>query len=448
MLFLLVFPRIYLLGSLLVIISVTCLGSSFVILNSFLPLLVSNHPSISGPGIQQTEHTGEISPIALRSLSRREDESYSIDDYEHRPIRVSLSGVKLSSQELTLSTRISAKGVGIGYCAAVFVQLLSILLLFTLSKVSIVSSSASLPLRIVLFLVGLWWVSFTFLSYLWLRNRPGPTMGTNTSAHSSRWHYSLEHMVFAWVSLWKAIRLAVKLRQATIFLVAWFLLSDAIATMSGTAILFAKTELHMAPTAIAVVSIIATTSGIAGAFTWPAISKRLGLRPNQTILVCIAMFEFIPIYGLLYYIPFIRAWGFGGLQQAWEIYPLAFVHGFVMGGLSSYCRSFFGLLIPPGNEAAFYALYAITDKGSSVIGPAIVGLIVDKTGQIRPAFGFLAVIVLLPAPLIWLVDADRGRADGILIAESIGKFKTSDFEGPIIAHERLEEAEGLLADSD
>jgi len=60
------------------------------------------------------------------------------------------------------------------------------------------------------------------------------------------------------------------------------------------------------------------------------------------------------------------------------------VYGFVMGGLSSFCRSLFGELIPPGFEAAFYALYAITDKGSSVFGPAIVGAITDAYGEIRP----------------------------------------------------------------
>jgi MFS-type transporter involved in bile tolerance (Atg22 family) len=55
-----------------------------------------------------------------------------------------------------------------------------------------------------------------------------------------------------------------------------------------------------------------------------------------------------------------------------------------MGGLSSFCRSLYGELIPPGFEAAFYALYAITDKGSSVFGPAIVGAITDRYGEIRP----------------------------------------------------------------
>ncbi|MGG6499257.1 UNVERIFIED_CONTAM: MFS transporter, partial [Bacteroidetes bacterium 56_B9] len=77
-----------------------------------------------------------------------------------------------------------------------------------------------------------------------------------------------------------------------------------------------------------------------------------------------------------------------GLQQQWEMYPLGAVYGLVLGGLSSYCRSLYGELIPPGSEAAFYALYAITDKGSSVFGPAIVGAITDATGDIRPAFWF------------------------------------------------------------
>jgi UMF1 family MFS transporter len=119
-----------------------------------------------------------------------------------------------------------------------------------------------------------------------------------------------------------------------------------------------------------------------------------GLRPGQTILACICLFELIPIYGLLGYIPAIRRLGVIGLQQPWEMYPLGAVYGFVMGGLSSFCRSFYGELIPPGFEATFYALYAITDKGSSIFGPAIVGAITDATGEIRPVSWPVIVILL------------------------------------------------------
>lgn len=107
------------------------------------------------------------------------------------------------------------------------------------------------------------------------------------------------------------------------------------------------------------------------------------------------------------------------------MYPLGAIYGFVLGGLSSYCRSLFGELIPPGSEAAFYALYAITDKGSSVFGPAIVGAITDRYGEIRPAFFFLAVLIFIPLPLMLLVDVDRGKKDGAEMATELeGKDDT------------------------
>ena len=158
--------------------------------------------------------------------------------------------------------------------------------------------------------------------------------------------------------------------------------------------------------------------------------------------------EIIPLYGLMGYLPFVKSWGVGGLQQYWEIYPLGFVHGFVMGGLSSYCRSFYGLLIPPGSEAAFYALYAITDKGSSAIGPAVVGLIVDATGTIRPAFFFLAVLIALPLPLIWMVDVEKGKEDAARMAGLIIKKGDAGDGFEIGEDEDLQEAEGLMRDHD
>lgn len=155
----------------------------------------------------------------------------------------------------------------------------------------------------------------------------------------------------------------------------------------------------------------------------------------------------VPLYGLLGFLPFVQSWGVGGLQQAWEIYPLGVIHGFVMGGLSSYCRSFFGRLIPPGSEAAFYALYAITDKGSSAFGPAVVGSIVDSTGSIRPAFGFLAVLIALPAPMIFMVDVEKGQREAAQMAKTMrATGGHDDDDARAAAGFRGEQSEGLLAD--
>lgn len=422
-------------ASVLVIIGVACLGSSFVLLNSFLPLLAWNHPSVAAPPTSKNYS----SPVALGGVSAEEDFDalYGKASQTKRNIPEDSS-----SPALDLSTKISSKGVGIGYAAAVLVQVLSILLLVGLSKLSF--SSATVPLRLVLFLVGVWWAAFTIPCALWLRDRPGPPLKT-TNPNSGRISRIFTYVFFAWGSVWKTIKVAAKLRQTVIFLVAWFLLSDAIATVSGTAILFARTELKMGTVPIAILSITATSSGIAGAFIWPIISRRYELRTNRTIIACMVLMEIIPVYGLMGYLPFVKAWGFGGLQQAWEIYPLGFVHGFVMGGLSSYCRSFYGLLIPPGSEAAFYALYAITDKGSSAVGPTMVGLIVDATGTIRPAFGFLAILIALPIPLILMIDAEKGRADAVRMAETLGTIGSARDGFGNTANGDSEDREGLLS---
>ncbi len=442
MLFIAVVPRVYLYGSILAIIANTCFGASFVLLNSFLPLLVRHHPSI-----QNSSHN-ERSTLR-EPEEERHDHSIPEDDedddaYLDRPSAALLAssqgpGItsrsgspKSASPELQLSTQISSYGIGIGYIAAVVVLTVAILIIL---GIRYASHSNTLGLRIVLLFVGLWWLLFTIPAAMWLRPRPGPPLSFSSKGKQVRgW---TGYIIYAWQSLGRTVLRARRLKDVLLFLGAWFLLSDGIATVSGTAVLFAKTQLNMAPPAVALINVIATLSGVAGAFSWSKLSSVFNARPSQTIIACICLFEVIPMYGLLGYIPAIKRLGVIGLQQPWEMYPLGAVYGFVLGGLSSYCRSLFGELIPPGSEAAFYALYAITDKGSSIFGPAIVGAITDRYGDIRPAFVFLAVLIFIPLPLMMLVDVDRGKQDGAALAKELEGKKGTDpagdrGEGPIV----------------
>ncbi|MCJ1437935.1 Autophagy protein 22 [Xylographa pallens] len=413
MLFLPVVPKVYLIAALLAIISNTCFGASFVLLNSFLPLLVRHHPTL--------QHTQESSTHSDELTSQEDTEPYT----DGVPILESSTSALLlpqavssrpasSSPALQLSTKISSYGIGIGYSAAVLVQVLSIFIL-------LLTGQTTFSLRLVLFFVGFWWFIFSIPAALYLRPRPGPPIPGKTNRS---W---LSYFLYAWRSLGKTVLRARHLKDVVFFLMAWFLLSDGIATVSGTAVLFAKTELQMAPTALAFINVIATLSGVFGAFAWSRLSRYFRLRPTHTIFTCICIFELIPLYGLLGYLPFIQRLGVFGLQQEWEMYMLGAVYGFVLSGLGAYCRSLFGELIPPGSEAAFYALYAITDKGSSVFGPAIVGAITDRYGEIRPAFGFLAVLIALPLPLMAMVDVDRGKKEGLELAKEFeGKAKEAE----------------------
>ncbi|KAI0966760.1 MFS general substrate transporter [Xylaria arbuscula] len=448
MCYIFIFKEIYLLGALLAIISNTSFGASFVLLNSFLPLLVRHHPlvleSASGFPIEDdneepvpdsqslatsptlTEHPLANSTTALLRSSETDSEYYNL--------RRIPTHEELTSIELKLSTEISAKGIGIGYGAALFVQCISIMLLVALG-------SSTWSQRVVLLFIGSWWAIFTIPAAMWLRPRPGPPLAATGHRGSRAW---LSYIAFSWRNLFRTVKLARRLVDIVLFLASWFLLSDAIATTSSTAILFAKTQLGMKPWALGLINVISTSTGVIGALSWSFISRHFNLKPHQTILGCIALFEVIPIYGLLGYLPFVQNWGVFGLQQPWEMYPLAAVYGLVLGGLSSYCRSLFGELIPPGSEAAFYALYAITDKGSSIFGPVIVGAIIDAYGEIRPAFWFLALLVGLPAPIIYFINVERGKSEGEKLSETIEGFKNGEDIGDS-SHVNGDERQELLA---
>jgi MFS transporter, UMF1 family len=411
MMFMFIVPAIYLVAPLLSVVAIVSLGCSFVMLNSFLPLMAANHPLV-------------------RSQNKLLSDEVTASQ---------------SSPALNFSNVVSAKGVGLGYAAAVLVQLLCIATLLLAAKFT---QSRTIPLRLAIFLAAIWWFAFTFPTYVWLRNRPGPPLPAALSqSHStlekppSRLKTAFVYTAFAWRSTFRTLRQALRLSQARLFLLAWFLMSDAVATVSSTAIMFARTELSLSPTSIALLSITATSSGIVGSLLWPRISAHYSLSTSRTIVLCLSVMEFVPLYGLLGYLPPVQALGWLGLQQAWEIFPLAVVHGVAMGGLSSYCRSFFGQLIPPGREAAFYALFAITDKGSSAIGPAVVGRIVDATGTIRPAFWFLAVLIGLPILLVWFVDGAKGRVEAL---EEAGRIDGEEqYE---MVHTSEIEEEGLMSD--
>ncbi|KAI4219261.1 MAG: hypothetical protein LQ349_008406 [Xanthoria aureola] len=415
MLFIGVIPKIYLLGGLLAIVANVCFGASFVLLNSFLPLLVRHHPSVQGSSPARRSNDSEsCNDFASEDEDRSTDDSTAALLEDSPDNRLQSYESKRDAPQLRLSTQISSYGIGIGYIAAVIVQLIAVAIILVTKRIS---DSTTVALRIVLLFIGLWWLVFTVPAALWLRPRPGPPIPFSSKGKQRRnW---AGYISYAWGSLWKTVKRARHLKDIVLFLAAWFLLSDGIATVSGTAVLFAKTELGMMPAQLALINVVVTLLGITGAFTWSRVSQILALSPNRTIVACICIFELIPLYALLGYIPAVRKLGMFGLQQPWEMYALGGVYGLVLGGLSSHCRSVFGVLIPPGSEAAFYALYAVTDKGSSIFGPAIVGAITDRYGNIRPAFVFLAVIIFVPLPLMLMVDVDRGKRDGAIMAKEL-----------------------------
>ncbi|KNZ78914.1 Autophagy-related protein 22-2 [Termitomyces sp. J132] len=311
---------------------------------------------------------------------------------------------KYEAELSRVTSRISSFGIALGYGAGIF------LLIIALIPVTLLQGS-TFALRLAIGLSGVWWAVFTIPAAIWL-----PGSGVVELSDPSPGQWSMKREVFAaWKRLgnmlrWTEIK---KLRNTFKYLSAWFLLSDGFTTITSTAILFGKTSLNMRPSALILVGVLTPTSGILGSLAWPYIQRRYGWSNLKVIIILVLMASVIPAYGCLGFLSIFqgKSTRFGGLTTQGEMFALAVYFGSVYGAFQGYARAFFAELLPPGEEARWYGLFSITDKSSSFIGPLIVGLIADTTGNIRYAFFFLVIMVWMALPILIRVDVERGRKD-------------------------------------
>lgn len=93
-----------------------------------------------------------------------------------------------------------------------------------------------------------------------------------------------------WLELFSILKKFRRLPQTFTFLLAWFVMSDAFATITSTAILFAKTTLGMKAQELVWVGVLTPLAGIIGALAWPKLQHGwLKTTDLQTLRIIVAL---------------------------------------------------------------------------------------------------------------------------------------------------------------
>jgi len=321
-------PASWQLGGFLMVATTVLYATSYVFYNAWLPLLAGNDPrTLRAPA----EKVGAVFQARMHDISSR--------------------------------------GYYWGYFGSVLCLIICVLI--------VVGASATAENNIVAFSVcvfvgGLWWLVFASLTtFRFLQPRPGPPLPAGEA-----------YLVYPFKRMYRTARAAGAMPETLKFLLCWFLFSDGFNTISSVGAIYANTSVTWEGIDKGIgisllLLIVPLCAGLGGMF-WNWVHGTGRLSAKQIIVVNCALMSLTPAYGLL---------GFAsaslGYRRWWELYVGVIFYGLNLGSVQSFSRSTFGALIPEGMEANMFALFNVTDRGSSWIGPAVVAAVLSATNNIR-----------------------------------------------------------------
>jgi len=119
-------------------------------------------------------------------------------------------------------------------------------------------------------------------------------------------------------------------------------------------------------------------------------------------------------------LPIWAAPGLGGLNNQVEFYLAGALYGFQIGSVFAYSRSILQHMTPEGCESEFFSFYELTDKGTSWLGPILLSVMGEATGQTRWGFFSIIIFLVVGAIILTQVDTQQGAIDAVNFEVHVG----------------------------
>jgi UMF1 family MFS transporter len=282
---------------------------------------------------------------------------------------------------------ISSYGFASGYVGGIIVLILNILFVQNAESFGLTTSFA---VRLSLLAASLWWGIFAAVTFYLIKSR-----GAFKELPKDR---NLVSIGFG--ELAGTFRELKKLRYTARFLIASFCYNNGIQTVITSASVFLSQELFVArgleasQSFLLGIFLVAQISALVGSIGFERLARIIGAK--KTLLISLFIWICIVIF----------AYGF--LQEVWQAWVMSVFIGLVLGSSQALSRSLYSQMIPAGRESSFFGLYEISERGTSLIGSLVFGVVVGITGSFRQAI--LSMILFFAIGIIILLLTDTRRA--------------------------------------
>lgn len=276
---------------------------------------------------------------------------------------------------------VSSQGWAAGYLGGGLLLAANLVLFNSAESFGLTSNEA---IRISLVSAGIWWALFTLAPLLTLRQR----------AAAQPLPPGQSYLTIGFRQLAETFRKARAYPQTLLFLAAYLLYNDGVQAVIALSSQFGSEELGLSTSTLIGTILMVQFVAFVGALAFGFLARRFGAR--ATIIGSLVIW--MGTVTVAYFMP---------RESPGAFYALGAAIALVLGGTQAISRSLFSQMIPPGQEAEYFSLYEISERGTSWLAPLLFGLAFQLTGSYRIAIFSLMIFFILGIILLLRVDVRR-----------------------------------------
>ncbi|MFL2106427.1 MFS transporter [Desemzia sp. FAM 23991] len=280
----------------------------------------------------------------------------------------------MDATTLNRMDRVSSAGFGFGYIGSSIPFI--IFILFQLTGVLPISQTALI--KGGFFMTAVWWFMFTIPYWKNVEQK----------------HYieRQPHVVRnSFKRLWDTFKNIKEYKNAFLFLLAYFFYIDGVGTIIKMATAVGA-DIGIAGNSLIVILLVVQIVAFPFSIIYGRLSKVLGNK--KMLYVGIVTYIFICIFALT-------------LDSLTKFIILAVLVGTAQGGVQALSRSMFGQLIPGEKSNEFFGFYNIFGKFAAVMGPFLMGIITQHTGNSLNGVFALIILFIIGGVLLYFVKDPR-----------------------------------------
>ncbi|MGA4718966.1 MFS transporter [Fictibacillus nanhaiensis] len=273
--------------------------------------------------------------------------------------------------------RVSSRGFGLGYIGSTIPFLISIAII-VLAQNEVLPISTTIASKIAFLITAIWWGVFTI------------PMLKNVYQK-----YGIERepkpLINSFKRLGKTMKEIRKYRALFLFLLAYFFYIDGVGTIITMSTAYGS-DLGISSTNLLIILFVTQVVAAPFAILYGRLAERF--TGKKMLYVGIGVYIIVCIYAYF-------------LKTTMDFWILAMLVATSQGGIQALSRAYFAKLVPKENSNEFFGFYNIFGKFASIMGPLLIAVTAQVTGNSASAVFSLVVLFIIGITILMFVPEPK-----------------------------------------